>query len=59
MPDELVLVSGRVRKSIRRRLKLYAAEHDIKLQVVLDEALDEYLTRREAADAKAREGRDA
>jgi hypothetical protein len=45
-PEERVLVSGRVRASVRRRLKRHAAETDESLQDVMDAALDEYLTRR-------------
>lgn len=43
--EERVLISGRVRASVRKRLRLYAAEHDENLQDVLDRAIDEYLNR--------------
>lgn len=43
--EERVLISGRVRASVRKRLRLYAAEHDENLQDVLDHAIDEYLNR--------------
>ncbi|MFJ2561339.1 MULTISPECIES: ribbon-helix-helix domain-containing protein [unclassified Streptomyces] len=43
-----VLISGRVRASVRKRMKVYAAEHDVNLQDLLDEALDEYLKKRKA-----------
>ncbi|MGW6412177.1 ribbon-helix-helix domain-containing protein [Streptomyces vinaceus] len=46
--DGKVLISGRVRASVRKRMKLYAAEHDVNLQDLLDEALDEYLSKRNA-----------
>lgn len=45
-PEERVLISGRVRASVRRRLRLYAAANDENLQDLLDAALDEYLRRR-------------
>lgn len=44
--EDRVLISGRVRASVRRRMKRYAAEHDVNLQDLLDEALDEFLTKR-------------
>ncbi|MFD5906542.1 hypothetical protein ACFWHG_34285 [Streptomyces microflavus] len=40
--------SARVRVSVRRRAKLYAAGHDINLQDLVDAALDEYLAKRDA-----------
>lgn len=43
--DERVLISGRVRASVRKRLRLYAAAHDENLQDLLDRAIDEFLTR--------------
>lgn len=46
--EERVLISGRVRASVRRRMKLYAAGHDVNLQDLLDEAVDEFLTKRNA-----------
>ncbi|ORT54225.1 hypothetical protein [Streptomyces sp. CB03238] len=46
--DDRVLISGRVRASVRRRLKVYAANHDVNVQDVMDKALDEYLTRQGA-----------
>lgn len=45
--EDRVLISGRVRESVRRRMRLYAAGHDVNLQDLLDMALDEYLKRRE------------
>ncbi|WP_201724569.1 hypothetical protein [Streptomyces antimycoticus] len=47
-PEERVLISGRVRKSVRRRMRLYAAANDENLQDLLDKALDEYLSRRKS-----------
>ncbi|MFJ8957334.1 hypothetical protein ACIRO1_45315 [Streptomyces sp. NPDC102381] len=46
--EERTNFSARVRVSVRRRAKLYAAGHDISLQDLVDEALDEYLKNREA-----------
>lgn len=46
--DKKVLISGRVRSSVRKRMKVYAAEHDVNLQDLLDAALDEYLANRKA-----------
>ena len=43
--EERVNFSARVRASVRRRAKLYAAGHDVSLQDLVDEALDEYLRR--------------
>ncbi|MFD8026135.1 hypothetical protein ACFV6G_37690 [Streptomyces lavendulae] len=40
--------SARVRVSVRKRAKVYAAGHDINLQDLVDAALDEYLARRNA-----------
>ena len=40
---EWVKTSVSLRADTRRRLKRYAATHDMKLQDVIDEALDEYL----------------
>lgn len=40
--------SARVRVSVRKRAKLFAAEHDVSLQDLADQALDEYLQRRNA-----------
>jgi hypothetical protein len=33
---------------VRKRARLYAAGHDVNLQDLMDAALDEYLTRRNA-----------
>lgn len=41
--EDRVLISGRVRASVRRRMRRYVAETDIALQDLLDAALDEYL----------------
>jgi len=46
--EDRVLISGRVRVSVRRRMKIYAAQHDKSLQDLLDEALDEFLRNRHA-----------
>ncbi|MFL0028502.1 hypothetical protein ACJBCE_36880 [Streptomyces sp. NBUL23] len=46
--EDKTLISGRVRTSVRKRMKLYAARHDVNLQDLLDAALDEYLTNRNA-----------
>lgn len=46
--EDKVLISGRVRTSVRKRMKVYAAAHDVNLQDLLDAALDEYLTKRKA-----------
>ncbi|MFJ8855214.1 hypothetical protein [Streptomyces sp. NPDC102437] len=46
--EERANFSARVRVSVRRRAKLYSAGHDINLQDLVDAALDEYLTRRNA-----------
>ncbi|WP_406257512.1 hypothetical protein [Streptomyces chartreusis] len=43
--EERVNFSARVRVSVRRRAKLYAAGHDINLQDLVDQALDDYLRR--------------
>lgn len=40
---EWVKTSVSLRADTRMRLKRYAAAHDMKLQDVIDEALDEYL----------------
>jgi hypothetical protein len=39
---------GRVRESVRKRARIYAVQNDVELQDLLDEALDEYLSRRDA-----------
>jgi hypothetical protein len=46
--EERVLISGRVRASVRRRMKIYAATTDANLQDLLDAALDEFLRKRNA-----------
>jgi hypothetical protein len=46
--DQRVNFSARVRESVRRRARLYAAGHDVNLQDLMDAALDEYLRRRNA-----------
>lgn len=43
--EERVNFSARVRASVRRRAKVYAAANDVNLQDLMDEALDEYLRR--------------
>ncbi|GAA0706814.1 hypothetical protein GCM10009548_94750 [Streptomyces malaysiensis subsp. malaysiensis] len=43
--EERVNFSARVRVSVRRRAKLYAAGNDINLQDLVDQALDDYLRR--------------
>lgn len=42
------LVSVRISKAIRTRVKTYAAKTERDMQQVLDEALDEYLKKRGA-----------
>lgn len=37
---------ARIRASVRKRARLYAVEHDIDLQDVIDQAIDEYLRKR-------------
>ncbi|MFD4143057.1 hypothetical protein [Streptomyces sp. NPDC058572] len=44
--EERVLISGRVRASVRKRLRMYAAANDENLQDLLDRAIDEYLSSR-------------
>lgn len=46
--EERTNFSARVRVSVKRRAKLYAAGHDINLQDLMDAALDEYLSKRQA-----------
>lgn len=46
--EERVNFSARVRVSVRRRAKLYAAANDVSLQDLVDAALDDYLTRHNA-----------
>lgn len=46
--EERVNFSARVRVSVRKRAKLYSAGHDVSLQDLMDAALDEYLSRRNA-----------
>lgn len=46
--EERVNFSARVRASVRKRAKLYAAVHDVSLQDLVDAALDEYLSKRDA-----------
>ncbi|MGD6757291.1 hypothetical protein [Streptomyces sp. BH105] len=46
--EERVNFSARVRVSVRKRAKLYAAGHDMNLQDLMDAALDEYLSKRDA-----------
>ncbi|MFE9334880.1 hypothetical protein [Streptomyces sp. NPDC006925] len=46
--EERVNFSARVRASTRKRAKLYAAGHDVNLQDLVDAALDEYLSKRNA-----------
>ncbi|MFC8014144.1 hypothetical protein [Streptomyces cinereoruber] len=43
--EERVNFSARVRASVRRRAKLYAAANDVNLQDLVDTALDDYLKR--------------
>ena len=37
-----------LRESVRKRLRIYAAAHDVKIKTVVNEALDEYLKKRGA-----------
>ncbi|MFJ2833617.1 hypothetical protein ACIPC1_39770 [Streptomyces sp. NPDC087263] len=46
--EERVNFSARVRASVRKRARLYAAENDVSLQDLMDLALDDYLTRHNA-----------
>jgi predicted HicB family RNase H-like nuclease len=46
--EERTNFSARVRVSVRKRAKLYAAGHDVSLQDLVDAALDEYLRKRNA-----------
>lgn len=46
--EERVNFSARVRASVRKRAKLYAAQNDVSLQDLVDTALDDYLTRHNA-----------
>ncbi|MGO4417193.1 hypothetical protein AB4Z54_00050 [Streptomyces sp. MCAF7] len=46
--EERTNFSARVRVSVRKRAKLYAAANDISLQDLVDEALDDYLRRHNA-----------
>lgn len=46
--EPLVNFGGRVRESLRRRLRIYAASNDLDLQDVLDQALSEFLDRQGA-----------
>ena len=41
--SEWVKTSVNLRPDMRRRLKRYAAEHDVRIQDVIDTALNEYL----------------
>lgn len=42
--EEWVKTSVSLRASTRRRLKTFAAEHDMRIQEVLEDALDAYLS---------------
>ena len=44
--EKRVNFGGRVRESVRKRARLYAVQHEIDLQDLLDAALDEYLRKR-------------
>jgi hypothetical protein len=46
--EPLVNFGGRVRESLRRRLRIYAASNDLDLQDVLGRALSEFLDRQGA-----------
>lgn len=39
---------GRIRESVRKRARVYAVQHDVELQDLLDEAIEEYLRNRGA-----------
>lgn len=41
--DEYVVTSFRLKKSTHQAAKVYAVEHDVKLQEVVDEALRRFL----------------
>ncbi len=45
-PEARVNLGARVRVSTRKRARLFAAKYDVEMQILLDAALDEYLTRR-------------
>jgi predicted HicB family RNase H-like nuclease len=47
-PEERVNFTSRVRASVRKRARLYAAQNDLSLQDLVDTALDDYLTRHNA-----------
>jgi hypothetical protein len=44
-PEELVLISARVRKSTRRKARVFCAEQDVSMQDLIDRALNEYIDR--------------
>lgn len=44
--EQRVNFGGRVRTSVRYRARLWSVQNEVDLQDLLDEALDEYLTRR-------------
>ncbi|HZD15016.1 MAG TPA: hypothetical protein VE196_07795 [Pseudonocardiaceae bacterium] len=46
--EPLVNFGGRVRESLRRRARMYAAANDLDLQDILDQALTEFLDRQDA-----------
>lgn len=47
LQEPLVNFGGRIPESLRRRARFYAVEHEIDLQTILEEALTEYLVKRE------------
>ena len=46
--DPLESFNTRLRRSVQRRLKVYGALHDVKIQDVVNEALDAYLREKQA-----------
>jgi hypothetical protein len=46
--EPLVNFGGRVRESLRRRVRMYAAANDVELQDIIDQALTEFLDRKNA-----------
>lgn len=46
--DTRVNFTTRIWSSTRRRARVYAASHDIDIQELVDQALDEFLRRRDA-----------
>lgn len=47
-PEELVLISARVRKSTRKKARVFCAEQDVSMQDLIDKALNDYIDRHSA-----------